>query len=228
MAVVATIDAGGAVERATLSRRARLPPADRPAARRVAYAAAHVVPRVAAENVPGAPADIDWDATMAFRHHVWSWGLGVADAMDTAQRNMGLDAKATRELIARSAAEARSAGGALVVGVNTDHVDEEAISLQAVVDAYVEQLHFAEDHGRGHRADGQPAPRPGRDVGGRLRARLPRGARPRGRTGGAALVGRGVRPPARRLLRRCGRAHATSTRSRASWRRTPSGCAASR
>ena len=69
----------------------------------------HVIPRVgAAENLTGAPADLDWDATLAFRHHVWSWGLGVADAMDTAQRNMGLDAEATRELIARSAAEARS------------------------------------------------------------------------------------------------------------------------
>jgi hypothetical protein len=116
---------------------------------RVGYAAAHVVPRVAGENVPGAPADIDWDATLAFRHHVWSWGLGVADAMDTAQRNMGLDAKATRELITRSAAEARAAGGALVVGVNTDHVDDQVISLPAVIDAYVEQLHFAEDQGAG-------------------------------------------------------------------------------
>ena len=48
---------------------------------------------------PAQPAEIDWDATLAFRHHVWSWGLGVADAMDTAQRNMGLDAAATRELI---------------------------------------------------------------------------------------------------------------------------------
>jgi hypothetical protein len=69
--------------------------------------------------------------------------------MDTAQRNMGLDAKATRELIARSAAEARAAGGALVVGVNTDHVEDEVISLPAIVDAYVEQLHFAEDQGAG-------------------------------------------------------------------------------
>ncbi|MGI5128250.1 dihydrodipicolinate synthase family protein [Pseudonocardia sp. CA-107938] len=116
---------------------------------RVAYAAAHVVPRIDGENVPGAPADIDWDATLAFRHHVWSWGLGVADAMDTAQRNMGLDAAATRELIARSAAEARSVGGDLVVGVNTDHLDDEVVSLQAVIDAYVEQLHHAEDHGAG-------------------------------------------------------------------------------
>jgi hypothetical protein len=69
--------------------------------------------------------------------------------MDTAQRNMGLDAKATRELIARSAAEARAAGGALVVGVNTDHLDDEVVPLPAVIDAYVEQLHFAEDHGAG-------------------------------------------------------------------------------
>ena len=116
---------------------------------RVAYAAAHVVPRAAGENVPGAPADVDWDATLAFRHHLWSWGLGVADAMDTAQRNMGLDALATRELIARSAAEARSVGGRLVVGVNTDHLTDDVVGLDRVVDAYVEQLHFAEDQGAG-------------------------------------------------------------------------------
>ncbi len=120
-----------------------------PLAARTAYAAAHVVPRPWAENVPGAPADIDWDATLAFRRHVWSWGLGVADAMDTAQRNMGLDARATRELITRSAAEAADVGGALVVGVNTDHIDDEVITLDAVIDAYTEQLHFTEDAGAG-------------------------------------------------------------------------------
>jgi len=120
-----------------------------PLASRVAYAAAHVVPKPWADNVPGSPADIDWDATLAFRHHVWSWGLGVADAMDTAQRNMGLDARATRDLISRSAAEARAVGGAIVVGVNTDHVEDEVISLDAVIDAYIEQLHFTEDAGAG-------------------------------------------------------------------------------
>ncbi|WP_411700961.1 DUF993 family protein [Conyzicola sp.] len=116
---------------------------------RIAYAAAHVVPRPTADNTPGQPADIDWDATLAFRRHVWSWGLGVADAMDTAQRNMGLDAAATRELITRSAQAAREEGGALVVGVNTDHVDDEVISLDAVIDAYKQQLHFTEDAGAG-------------------------------------------------------------------------------
>jgi hypothetical protein len=149
MSTVGGIDGAGAVQRWKLSDPPAFSRPSSPLRSRIAYAAAHVVPRVAAENVPGAPADVDWDATLAFRHHVWSWGLGVADAMDTAQRNMGLDAKATRELIARSAAEARTAGGALVVGVNTDHVEDEVISLPAVIDAYVEQLHFAEDHGAG-------------------------------------------------------------------------------
>jgi hypothetical protein len=114
---------------------------------RIAYAAAHVVPRLTGNNVPGAPADIDWDATMQFRHHLWSWHLGVADAMDTAQRNMGLDAVAVRELIRRSAAEAQFVGGALVVGINTDHVATTYISLDEVIGSYVEQLHYAEDVG---------------------------------------------------------------------------------
>lgn len=112
---------------------------------RVAYAAAHVVPKVHADNTPGKPADIDWDATLAFRRNVYSWGLGVADAMDTAQRNMGLDAAATRELISRSAQVAREEGGSVVVGVNTDHVDEMHITLDQIIDAYKEQLHFTEE-----------------------------------------------------------------------------------
>ncbi|MGQ2916213.1 DUF993 family protein, partial [Microbacterium aurantiacum] len=114
-----------------------------------AYAAAHVVPRVAGDNTPGQPADIDWDATLDFRRAVYGWGLGVADAMDTAQRNMGLDAAATRELIARSAEVARESGGRVVVGVNTDHVEEEQISLRAVTDAFLAQLAFTEEQGAG-------------------------------------------------------------------------------
>src|SRR5688572_15093722 len=65
---------------------------------RVAFAAAHVVADPAAENVPGARAVLDWDATLAFRRHLWRHGLGVAEAMDTAQRGMGLDYTAVREL----------------------------------------------------------------------------------------------------------------------------------
>ncbi|WP_336644363.1 dihydrodipicolinate synthase family protein [Microbacterium sp. USHLN186] len=116
---------------------------------RVAYAAAHVVPVVWGDNTPGRPAYVDWDATLAFRRNVYSWGLGVADAMDTAQRNMGLDAAATRELIARSAQVAREEGGSVVVGVNTDHVEETHISLQQVIDAYISQLEFTEQQGAG-------------------------------------------------------------------------------
>ncbi|MCC2031627.1 dihydrodipicolinate synthase family protein [Microbacterium allomyrinae] len=116
---------------------------------RVAYAAAHVVPKTWADNTPGQPAEVDWDATLGFRRAVYSWGLGVADAMDTAQRNMGLDAAATRELIARSAGVAREEGGSVVVGVNTDHVEDEHITIAQVIDAYTQQLHFTEEQGAG-------------------------------------------------------------------------------
>ena len=149
MTELSLLDPAGAIRRVGLNPAPAFTKPVRPLTSRVAYAAAHVIPRPFAENVPGAPADIDWDATLAFRHHVWSWGLGVADAMDTAQRNMGLGAAATRELIRRSAAEARTVGGALVVGVNTDHVEDEQISLDAVIDAYLEQLHFTEEAGAG-------------------------------------------------------------------------------
>lgn len=114
---------------------------------RVVYAAAHVVPLAWADNTPGVPARIDWDATLDFRRFLFSWGLGVADAMDTAQRNMGLDTPATRELIARSAEVAREEGGSLVVGVNTDHLEAPSASLSQIVDAYVWQLEFAEEQG---------------------------------------------------------------------------------
>jgi hypothetical protein len=114
---------------------------------RTLYAAAHVIPKVHAENVPGAPADIDWDATLDYRRQIFSWGLGVADAMDTAQRNMGLDAAATRELIAKSAECAREAGGSVAVGVNTDGRAEEQLSLQEIETAYLEQLAFAQEQG---------------------------------------------------------------------------------
>lgn len=116
---------------------------------RVAYAAAHVVPLTWADNTPGQPAQIDWDATLAFRRNVYSWGLGVADAMDTAQRNMGLDAAATRDLIARSAQVAREEGGSVVVGVNTDHLEAETLTLDEIIAAYTEQLHFTEEQGAG-------------------------------------------------------------------------------
>ena len=149
MTTLTLIDAAGALSAVPLADPPVFAKPRHPLTSRVAYAAAHVVPKAFADNTPGEPAEIDWDTTLAFRHHVWSWGLGVADAMDTAQRNMGLDAPATRELISRSAAEAASVGGKLVVGVNTDHIDDELISLERIIGAYKEQLHHAEDAGAG-------------------------------------------------------------------------------
>ncbi|MFY1594349.1 dihydrodipicolinate synthase family protein [Micromonospora sp. WMMD737] len=111
-----------------------------PPSSRIAYAAAHVVADPTAENVPGAPAVLDWDRTLAFRHHLWSYGFGVAEAMDTAQRGMGLDYPATRELIRRSAAEARAVGGRIVAGVGTDQLPPGPATLAEVARAYREQL----------------------------------------------------------------------------------------
>lgn len=114
---------------------------------RVAYAAAHVVADPLGDTAPGAPASLDWDATLAFRRHLWSYGLGVADAMDTAQRGMGLTWDATVELIGRSAAEARVCGGLIACGAGTDHVPPELPSLEAVVDAYTTQVEVVEAAG---------------------------------------------------------------------------------
>jgi hypothetical protein len=141
------VGADGAITSSELKPAREFDKPSSPLKSRVVYAAAHVVPKAWAENVPGAPADLDWDATLAFRHHLWSWGLGVADAMDTAQRNMGLDWAATAELIRRSSAEAQSVGGQLVVGVNTDHVTDEVISLDEVIAAYLLQLDVAAEAG---------------------------------------------------------------------------------
>ena len=149
MAELTLLSAAGGTSTVGLNESTGYAQPDGPLRSRVAYAAAHVVPKTWADNTPGRPAEIDWDATLGFRRHVYSWGLGVADAMDTAQRNMGLDAAATRDLIARSAQVAREEGGAVVVGVNTDHVDAERISLQEVIDAYTQQLHFTEEQGAG-------------------------------------------------------------------------------
>ena len=114
---------------------------------RIAFAAAHVVADPRGENVPGAPAAIDWEATLAFRRHLFSYGLGVAEAMDTAQRNMGLDWPATQELITRSAALAQEHGAKIASGAGTDQLLAPAGSLAEVTRAYLEQVEFVEAAG---------------------------------------------------------------------------------
>lgn len=126
---------------------------------RKVYAAAHVTPRAMGNNTPGQPADIDWDSTLAFRRELWSWGVGIADAMDTAQRGMGLDWAATQELIKRSAAEAaliaspeRTVRDLLACGAGTDQLDpanvsEGAAGIDQVLAAYREQIAVVEASG---------------------------------------------------------------------------------
>jgi len=112
---------------------------------RIAFAAAHVVadPTAAADG----PARLDWDATLAFRHHLWRLGLGVADAMDTAQRGRGLDWPAARELIQRSGREAAAVGGLLACGAGTDQLPPGPADLAAIRAAYAEQAAVVEEAG---------------------------------------------------------------------------------
>jgi len=147
MPTITTLTADGGTGSRELRAPERFSRPTTPLRSRSIYAAAHVIPRVAGDNVPGAPADLNWEATLAFREHLWSWGLGVAEAMDTAQRGMGLDATAVRELISRSAARAHECGGALLVGAGTDHVEDTVVGLDRVVGAYLEQIEYAHEQG---------------------------------------------------------------------------------
>src|SRR3982750_2034622 len=119
-----------------------------PFARRVAYAAAHVVadPRrdvdVFTENA------IDWEATLAYRRHLWHYGFAIAEAMDTAQRGGGLTWKSAQELIRRAQAEARAEGGAIAFGAGTDHIaPTPSVTIDDVRRAYEEQVGYVEGVG---------------------------------------------------------------------------------
>ena len=116
---------------------------------RVAYAAAHVVADPLADGNPWLDAAIDWDSTIAFRRHLWSLGLGVAEAMDTAQRGMGMDWPHSLELIRRSLDAARDFPGALIgSGSGTDHLAPSAdVTIDDVIRAYEEQCAAVEKLG---------------------------------------------------------------------------------
>ena len=116
-----------------------------PLTSRTVFSAAHVVADPYADTTPDSPAAVDWDATLAFRRHLWSHGLGVAEAMDTAQRGMGLDWAGAAELIRRSAAEAKAVGGRIACGVGTDQIT--GGTLAEVRAAYEEQLALVEESG---------------------------------------------------------------------------------
>jgi hypothetical protein len=124
-------------------------PAAKPPFNRIAYAAAHVVADPLADRDPWLDAAIDWERTVAFRRHLWSLGLGVAEAMDTAQRGMGMDWKASLELIRRSLDAAKDFPGALIgCGVGTDHLEAGAsVTIDDVIRAYEEQCAAVEKLG---------------------------------------------------------------------------------
>src|SRR5688572_7095384 len=102
---------------------------------RKAFAAAHVVADPLSTKEPWLDAAIDWDATIAYRRHLWSWGFGVAEAMDTAQRGMGLDWTNSLELIRRSIAAAGK-GDVVASGAGTDHLAPGKYSIADIIAAY--------------------------------------------------------------------------------------------
>src|SRR6201987_3678451 len=116
---------------------------------RVAFSAVHVVADPLADVDPWLSAAVDWDKTIAFREHVWDLGLGVAEAMDTAQRGMGLDWPTSLELIQSPVRAAKARGDAVVFsGAGTDHLaPEDARSRDDVIRAYEEQIAAVEKAG---------------------------------------------------------------------------------
>jgi hypothetical protein len=124
-------------------------PAAAGAFNRIAYAAAHVVADPLADYDPWVAPAIDWERTVAFRRYLWSLGLGVAEAMDTAQRGMGLDWPTSLDLIRHSLAAAKDVPGALIgCGAGTDHLEAGPdVTIDEVIRAYEEQCAAVEKLG---------------------------------------------------------------------------------
>lgn len=141
--------ASGTLEDFRLDGRPLERPSRVPAFNRVAFAAAHVVADPLAAGDPSSRVAIDWEATLRFRDHLFAHGFAVAEAMDTAQRGMGLDWPNALELIRRSVANARSHPGALVFsGCGTDQLDPAAAGgIEDVVAAYEEQVEAVQEAG---------------------------------------------------------------------------------
>jgi hypothetical protein len=133
--------AGGRLTRHETRAPAAFPARPARAFSRVAYAAAHVVADPLADVDPWLATAVDWDRTIAFRRHLWQLGFGVAEAMDTAQRGMGLDWPTSLELIRRAVDAARDVPGAVLAsGAGTDHLEPGAgVGIDRVIRAYEEQ-----------------------------------------------------------------------------------------
>jgi len=121
---------------------------EQPFKSRVAFSAAHVVSNPFANTDPLKDAQIDWENTLAYRRHLWSLGLAVAEAMDTAQRGMGLNWEMAKELISRSVAEAKAVGGRIACGAGTDQlIPHPDVTIDEVIATYEEQCEFVEAQG---------------------------------------------------------------------------------
>jgi hypothetical protein len=125
-----------------------VPPSQSAFTKRIAFAAAHVVIDPLRTAEPLTHPVIDWDATLAYREYLWSLGFGVAEAMDTAQRGMGLDWPLALELIQRSTAAAKARGALIASGAGTDHLQPgREVTLPEVTAAYLHQCEAVEAAG---------------------------------------------------------------------------------
>jgi hypothetical protein len=141
--------ADGRLETYRLTTASAFPRRQSGAFNRVAYAAAHVVAAPLKTVDPWLTPAIDWEATIAYRSHLWRLGFSVAEAMDTAQRGMGLDWPNALELIRRSTAAAKAEGHRMIAsGVGTDHLDPaQARTVDDVIAAYEQQIEAVEAAG---------------------------------------------------------------------------------
>ena len=138
-----------AVKNAPLPTLSEIAKGGTPKFNRVAYAAAHIVADPRADNDPSLDVAIDWERTTAFRHYLWDLGLGVAEAMDTAQRGMGLDWKGAQDVIRHALVAAKTRPDALIAsGAGTDHLlPGPDVTIDQVIRAYEEQIGFVEGLG---------------------------------------------------------------------------------
>jgi hypothetical protein len=141
--------ADGSLAPYTLSGRAPVQAPAGPIRSRIGMAAVHVVADPLAAINPTLQVALDWDATLKFRHYLWSLGLAVAEAMDTSQRGMGFDWGTAKDLIKRSVAEAKTVPGAVLAsGAGTDHLEPgPRVTLADVEAAYETQCAWIEGCG---------------------------------------------------------------------------------
>ncbi|WP_243769785.1 DUF993 family protein [Amycolatopsis acidicola] len=139
---------GGGTKRHVLHEPVDYPRHPAPFTSRTVLAAAHVVADARADYQPGHAPPVDWEATIAFRKHLFSYGIGIAEGMDTTERGPGgLQWPQAKELIRLGVAAAREAGAACVAGAGTDQLTSVNPSLAEIVEAYLEQLEFVQAQG---------------------------------------------------------------------------------